>query len=278
MKTLIFAAFIVAIRIVPAEGLGHPEQRIAQSKSATGTEKTTTSNQNQQPSESESVDRLIREIRTQEQQNAQERKAQEDAASQDVGIQRKLTKFTGELVAVGVLQSLVLLTTAVIIYLQILTMIGSERAWILADTGIIPDDFEPDPNKVGFLEIRPVVTNYGKTPAQITRMAISEIKVPTDGILPPEPEHKNEQAVNIVLPPDTPIQPLRILIDQKDFIRLREGNPVLYIYGFIDYIDFGKKSRTSRFCFVYNVPSGFVTSKRGFYIPANVPEAYTKCT
>ena len=71
---------------------------------------------------------------------------------------------------------------------------------------------------------------------------------------------------------------MRILIPEADFIDVRQGDPTLYVYGFIDYIDLGDKPRKSKFCFVDNVPSGFTSFKRGFYIPGNVPSAYTECT
>ncbi len=161
---------------------------------------------------------------------------------------------------------------------QIEIQISGERSWVLVDPGNIPDDFEPVPDRVAFLEVRPIIKNYGKTPAHITRVGISEDKVPATGKLQPEPQYKYEQSVDIMLPPDLPIQPLRILIPQADFIDVRQGDPTLYVYGFIDYIDLGDKPRKSKFCFVYNVPSGFTSFKRGFYIPGNAPAAYTECT
>jgi hypothetical protein len=157
-------------------------------------------------------------------------------------------------------------------------VLNSSRAWILVDPGVIPDDFEPDPNLIAFLEIRPIIKNYGKTPAKITRMGISQVNLPTNDKLPPEPTDQHVQSADIVLPPDLPIQPLKLMIAQTDFIEVRRGDPLLYVHGFVDYVDLGDRPRTSRFCFIYNVPSGFTSLKRGFYIPGNVPPAYTKCT
>lgn len=89
---------------------------------------------------------------------------------------------------------------------QIEIQISGERAWVLVDPGNIPDDFEPRPGRVAFLEVRPIIKNYGKTPAHITRVGISEDKVPAIGKLQPEPKYKHEQSVDIMLPPDLPIQ------------------------------------------------------------------------
>ena len=182
------------------------------------------------------------------------------------------------LVLVGIGGTWAALRTLRAIERQIEVQIRSERAWILADPGNIPDDFEPRSDRITFLEVRPHIKNYGKTPAQITRFGISDDKISPAGKLQAEPNYKYEQHVDIVLPQDQTIQPLKIMIPQTEFIAVRQGDPILYIYGFIDYVDFGDKPRKSRFCFVYNVPSGFTSLKRGFYIPGNVPEAYTKCT
>lgn len=182
------------------------------------------------------------------------------------------------LVIVGIGGIWAALRTLGTIQRQIEIQISGERAWVLVDPGNIPDDFEPRPDRVAFLEVRPIIRNYGKTPAHITRVGISEDRVPATGKLQPEPKYKHEQSVDIMLPPDLPIQPLRILIPQANFIDVRQGDPTLYVYGFIDYIDLGDKPRKSKFCFVYNVPSGFTSFKRGFYIPGNVPSAYTECT
>src|SRR5882724_6063802 len=43
-------------------------------------------------------------------------------------------------------------------------LINSERAWILVEIGEIPN-FQPNPNKLEILWIRPMVRNYGKTVA-----------------------------------------------------------------------------------------------------------------
>jgi len=182
------------------------------------------------------------------------------------------------LVVVGIGGIWAALRTLAAIKRQIEIQISGERAWVLVDPGIIPDDFEPRPDRIAFLEVRPIIKNYGKTPAQITRVGISDERIPAAGQLQPEPKYKYEQSVDIILPPDQPIQPMKIMIPQTDFIDVRQGDPILYVYGFIEYADFGDKPRKSRFCFVYNVPSGFTSFKRGFYIAGNAPAAYTKCT
>jgi hypothetical protein len=156
--------------------------------------------------------------------------------------------------------------------------LNSERALVLVETGDIPDNFIPDPNSHEVLGIMPVFRNYGKTPARIIRISIRSHKVPRPEALPAKPKYKNATSFNITLPPDLPIQPINLEIPLSDFIEIRKGNPVLYIYGFVDYVDFGKTERKSSFCFIYYVPSGKVSMERGFAVPASIPEAYTDCT
>lgn len=182
------------------------------------------------------------------------------------------------LVVIGIPGILAALRTLNAIKRQTEILIDSERAWILADPGIINDDFEPDASRVEFFELAPPLKNYGKTPARIVEFAINACQVSTPDKLPPEPEYRNTQTVDIMLPPDLPIQPLHIMIEQSDFINIRQGNPTLYVYGFIKYVDFGGEPRESRFCFVYYVPSGFTSVKRGFYIPPDAPLTYTRNT
>ena len=155
-------------------------------------------------------------------------------------------------------------------------LVSSERAWVLVDTGEVNDAFEPDPNMVEFFDLRPVVRNYGRTPARIIRTSIRSQQIPSGSELPSEPDYGPARNVDIMVPPEVVIQPLRTLIELSDFIEIRRGERVLYVYGFVDYESFGSEKR-SRFCIMYTVPGGFNASRRGFYLAVNVPRAYTQC-
>jgi hypothetical protein len=234
---------------------------------------------------------------------------------EEVETQRKLVKFTYYLVWVGGLQFFALLVQALVfwrtlrkietqanlmrehaLHLENLataardnamaardnaqTLVNSERAWILIDTGDIPDNFEANQNSVGILDVRPVVRNSGGTPGWITRGFIRYYPVPTGRQLPPEPDYQGDMAearVNIVLAPNGLIQPLHVSIPLSVFAAARHGDPALYVYGFVDYIDFANQERQSRFCFVYHVPHGFDPQVRGFYSAVDAPIAYTQC-
>jgi hypothetical protein len=161
------------------------------------------------------------------------------------------------------------------------TLLNSERAWILVDTGEIPDNFESNQNSVGILDVRPIIRNSGKTPGWITRGFIRYYLVPAGSQLPPEPDYQGnlaEQQVNIVLAPNGLIQALHVSIPFSVFGPVRQGIQKLYVYGFVDYAAFPNQTRQSRFCLEYHVPHGFDPQTRGFYMAVDVPIAYTQCT
>lgn len=71
----------------------------------------------------------------------------ERQSDHDTRIQGRIKTFTGMLVGVGFLQLVVMALQWWLIRRQTLFFRNSERAWILADTGEIPD-FRPDPAKL----------------------------------------------------------------------------------------------------------------------------------
>jgi hypothetical protein len=257
-----------------------------------------------------SLESEVSEIRQQlakQQQLAQE--LETTKTEQDVAIQKELVKYTRWLVIAGFIQFIALIVQAVIFFRTLRTMnrqaqdlqkqtiatetaanaardntqvlLNSERAWILVETGGIPDNFESNQNSMGFLDIRPIIRNSGKTPGWITRGFIRYYLVPAGSQLPPEPDYRGnlaEQQVNIVLAPNGFIQALYVSIPFSVFVPVRQGSQTLYIYGFVDYTVFPNETRQSRFCIQYHVQSGFDSQTRGFYMAVNVPAAYTQCT
>jgi hypothetical protein len=160
-------------------------------------------------------------------------------------------------------------------------MITGERAWMLADIGEIDDTFESNLNSIGVLDVRPIVRNHGRTPGTIKRGFIRYHLVAGGIKLPPEPDYAGAlatQEVYVIVPPNAALQPLHVPIPISEFAAIRHGDPTLYIYGFIDYVDFAEQVRQTRFCFEYHVPHGFDPQSRGFYISVNVPVSYIKCT
>jgi hypothetical protein len=160
-------------------------------------------------------------------------------------------------------------------------IIIGDRAWILVETGKIPDAFEPDPWKVEALEIKPIVRNAGRTPGRIMRGFIAYLKLPSGTLLPPQPDYSGQMAqkeMQIILAANACAQPLYVRMSLTDFIPAREGKTRLHIYGFVDYLDFAGSERQTRFCFTYHVPSGFDSTPRGWYFDVGAPFDYTRCT
>ena len=160
-------------------------------------------------------------------------------------------------------------------------LINSERAWVMVEIGPIPD-FQPDPNKVQCLWIRPTIKNYGKTPARIRQIAARAQLVPDGQSLPPIPEYPIGPGANlpvdVVLPPSVPIQPIMLPISGQEFIQVQQGDIFLYVHGFIEYLDFSGAKRHSGFCYFYSIQAGFSPSPTGFYVELTAPPAYIECT
>ena len=156
-------------------------------------------------------------------------------------------------------------------------MVNAERAWIIAtDIGKLPD-FTPDPTKVEILWINVPFKNFGKTPARVVRAHIRAHQIAIGEKLPPEPEYQSADALDFILPGTVDGQ-LSVGLSASDFIEIWESKKILYLYGFIDYIDVGNIKRQARFCYRYNIPAGFNPNPRGFAADFKAPQTYTKCT
>lgn len=126
-------------------------------------------------------------------------------------------------------------------------LINSERAWVLVSIQNVPMSSE---NDVGTM-ILPIVRNYGRTTARIVKFALRQQQFNNPDALPAEPVYLGENATDLMLPPDTPIQPMSVGVTQQQFEAARNGTAYLYVYGYIDYVDVGERPRQTRFCFMY---------------------------
>ena len=155
-----------------------------------------------------------------------------------------------------------------------------QRAWVIVTIGDIPP-FTPEPNTLEILWVKPTFINCGKTPARITRIRAREHQVSKVDELPEEPIYEGTGIIvakfdgNAFLPPNANVQPVNVGISGSDFVPIRQGKSVLYLYGFVDYLDVYDRQRTTRFCFIYHVPGGFNPSPEAFYLggPARYNEA-----
>ncbi len=313
LKCAVLSVLLIAVEVswaAQSKLSGAPEKVVAKENGRSDGKKARKLEQGQQPATNETT------ISIENQYESPELKSAAGHSDEDVETQRKLVKFTYYLVWVGGLQFFALLVQAFVfwrtlkkietqanlmrehaLHLENLataardnavaardsaqTLVKSERAWVLIDTGNIPDNFEANQDSVGILDIRPIVRNSGGTPGWITRGFIRYYPVPTGRQLSQEPDYQGNMAevrVNIVLAPNGVIQPLHVSIPVSVFAPVRHGDPTLYVYGFVDYMDFANQERLSRFCFVYHVPHGFDPQARGFYLAVDAPIAYTQCT
>lgn len=163
-------------------------------------------------------------------------------------------------------------------------LINSERAWVFADIGQLPGDFAPTPNAVGVATMPIFFRNYGRTPARLVRLCLRACQVQTIDGLPAEPEYRQANIMDLVIPPNVNVNegiavaPASVSVPISDFVAVRQGASFLYVYGFVDYVDFGGVERQTRFCWRYNMPWGFNQVPEGFRIFANIPPAYLRST
>ena len=163
-------------------------------------------------------------------------------------------------------------------------LINSERAWVFADIGQLPADFAPTPDAVGIVSMPISFRNYGRTPGRIVRLCLRPYQMQTVGVLPSEPEYRDIRTVDFILPPNVSVPqgiaivPVNVDVAISDFVAIRGGTSLLYVYGFIDYIAFGSIEQQTRFCWRYHVPHGFNRTPEGFHGFADIPRTYTKCT
>jgi hypothetical protein len=142
---------------------------------------------------------------------------------------------------------------------------SQERARLLvslpADVSERTSKFVPSSTLLEILYILPVIHNYGRTIARITRSKAKFFILPEGQHLPKDPDYdavdfQNVEA-EIQLPAEASVQPLKLGISNFGFIPVYKRQSVLWLYGLIDYHDIYGLPHQSRFCFVYHIPGGF---------------------
>jgi hypothetical protein len=206
-----------------------------------------------------------------------EKKEQSDDDRTHEVLYRKYVYFT----IAGVVGTWVLL---VLVWLQARiakihtdALVNSERAWVVAEMGkterMIPAD------EVGWFWIRPKIKNIGKTVARV-RQIRARLRFNKKGeLLPPEPEYPlgegvDIQNINVLFPPEFTTQPIELIFTGDQLAKVNKGELLLYVHGFIVYLDFSGKERRTDFCYRYIVPFGGSTEPPGFYIDATAPPKY----
>jgi len=230
------------------------------------------------------------------------KKADNNAAEQDLEIQRELTLFTGLLVVVGFLQFLALLGTLGVVGLQAKLMgthaehlatvasaaslnakalINAERPWVMVQTEVMMGD---DPRKT---EFKLSAFNYGKSPAHITACRGPKIQVmDSNQSLPVPPIYGDWEWDNTFLAPQDSI-PLRDAVNPWEAYKatlnqaIAEHTPMpknnyVVVYGVIEYGD-GISRQAYKTAYCYTLKRDKPSHMGGTLIRYGPPEynAYT---
>jgi hypothetical protein len=171
--------------------------------------------------------------------------------------------------------------------LNAFTLVNSERAWVQVE--VIGDPrWVKTAEGSSMLWFRPLLKNFGRTPATVEFMVVRPHLLPRDENfpeppqLPLEPDYVSLQSALTdrqgFVPPMMGINPLAIGITDADFELMKKRERFLYIYGQIFYRDISGEERESRFCNLYWIPpDDSHPIPEGFMTTGNTPNAYTQC-
>jgi hypothetical protein len=137
-------------------------------------------------------------------------------------------------------------------------------------TGIVKTDKPPaastslgsDPKPpIYVLDVKGVVHNSGKTPAQRVRFVLKYMTHDYGSTLDVSacPERKNAPASpEMFIPADVryPGGPLPLVLDQHTAQLIKDKTKALYLYGCISYIDVFRKRRCTELCDIYDPDTG----------------------
>jgi hypothetical protein len=278
---LLISATTIGIGAVSAEQV-QPKQTIVKPNQTNTGSKPNNPQEQEKSAESKAIQRLVEELRGQQEMESQNRQTDKDHTAQDIEMQGKLAKYTEWLMFVSLLQFLALLGTGIIIYLQknlmgkhathlenLATATGAnanaaqananaiiniERAWLIPSDTVSPKvlpGIRLEPEHVTHLVVK--ITNFGRTPAWLTdwSFAVEVIDNNTDirQLASPQPEadHPNARP----FPPGKEEEFTVIWkIHPGDIDDIRDGRKQLYVHGYISYRNtVGRENCISQFCF-----------------------------
>lgn len=292
MRHTAVAALAVWVWVIPPSQSGVPATRkpnvgVVQSKRASEAHPSTNPEDKRQNSTDDAYQRLISALAKNAEVQAEARKAEASAKTDEQNVQGHLVLYTGLLVAVGALQALILGGTIWAIYHQTVSSQNSERAWIV----VVPDKWSPElavmPKSGGQVPLNVFeawVKNLGKTPAKIVGMATKYVKLEKMADLPTDPDYKDAYTLFglLLVPQDSigqriPLKPTPTLSDEEAR-KINNAEMFLYAYGLIVYDDAFGKQRITRWGYVYNFPQGGLVS---FFKPnfqRDGPKKYNEST
>jgi hypothetical protein len=176
---------------------------------------------------------------------------------------------------------------------QVNHLINAERAWIQVPEIQLRQKLSfvtPETNQF-HIWMHPYIVNNGRTQARITKIIarahildkVEGSDFPRPPRLPDVPDYTPGGMSferDIVLSPKQGINWFNVPISVEDLERIKAREAFIYIYGRIDYVDFSKNERLTRFCKIYWIPYGpsDPVFHEDFSESAVIPRAYTEYT
>jgi len=150
-------------------------------------------------------------------------------------------------------------------------LINSERAWVLVETA------ELTTTNRGDVIIRPIIKNFGKTVARVTKVSLGGAKpLQINGQLPTPPVYEGGvEDFDFVLCPDREFPALNapvVPINRENLASVSDGLLKMYVFGLIEYNDFSGKERLTGFCLIYD------RQKMAFCPVVMAPRGYNRAT
>ncbi len=280
--------FTTSIGISAAQG--PPKQGVTEHERSLNAEKTKQTNQGH-----ETADKVA--SPTANQPSAHALDTQTPNSSEDVDVQRKLVKFTGYLVIVGIIQAVILGCTIWAIRHQAATDKNSERAWITIQPAILSpelraiweqsDQVSKDGRLEPFVHMFPaIIRNVGSTPAKIDEIAMRYELLDSLSELKEVPNYENKIPQNgYLLVPNEESVVQTILTDRtggggmltkQQVAAINTQKSFLYAYGFVAYRDVYERHCETQVGYVYNFPQdGWINFEKASF-KKDGPSAYNK--
>src|ERR1700678_1425432 len=162
-------------------------------------------------------------------------------------------------------------------------MIASERAWLTATVESFGEPLAG--TKMIWIEVP--IKNHGRTPARVKKdtstsklISFSESISRRPGQLPEVPEYEPERTIelqdrDLIIAPGDTLRHMHVFIFPAEWIRIKERQKSLYVYGFVEYSDTVKGAlHRNCFCSIYWVPEQGYNEPTGFMFSQFIPEAY----
>jgi hypothetical protein len=246
--TKCFILPVLVFIAISSQGPAQPEKRVIKTDSAPQAKGTKKSDQDQQSTEIETIQRILAQAIQIQQTNAQILQAEADQKNEDAQINGKLANYTFGLLIVGAFQLIILAFTVRIAYQQAGITKNSERAWIMAE--LMWRDRPRFINTSGkgktYIDLDLICQNDGATPAWISEIRIRFELVET---MPPVPIFYPERRGDFIELRPTPVSVKGKHIFKADchHTKKRESEVTKIIYGFVRYRDAFGSNRETRF-------------------------------